>query len=84
MPQAGILKINFAVRLLQKELTENFSNCNDSGSESCQDSKVPSTKFALGQIVTCTLTTLLSLRFLSSFTFSVVLNVICMSISFGN
>jgi len=34
--EAGIVKIN-NLKQLQKELTQNFSNYNDSSSESCQD-----------------------------------------------
>jgi len=39
MPEAGILKIN-NLPYFQNELTPNFSNYNDSSSESCQDSSL--------------------------------------------
>jgi len=37
VPEAGILKIN-NLQQLQKELSQNFSNYNDSRSEYCQNS----------------------------------------------
>ena len=56
MPEAGILKIN-NLQQLQKELTQNFSNYNDSSSESCRTG--PSAKLKNGLIVTYALTKLI-------------------------
>jgi len=61
VPEAGIVKIN-ALEQLQKELTQNFSNYNDSSSESYQDSFFREVHLnpKWGQIIiTCNLTILI-------------------------